>query len=44
LLIGLDIFSGWNIEAAKDDFKFGMKHWDDLDRIAIVGEKHGSNG
>lgn len=39
LLFELDNFSGWELKAAEDDFIFGMKHLDDLDRIAIVGDK-----
>ena len=39
LLLELDNFSGWDLKAAKDDFKFGFKHMGDLDRIAIVGDK-----
>lgn len=39
ILFELDNFSGWDLEAIKDDFKFGMKHLDSWERIAIVGEK-----
>jgi universal stress protein A len=39
ILFELDNFSGWELDAAKDDFKFGMKHIDDFERIAIVGDK-----
>jgi universal stress protein A len=39
LLLELDNFSGWDLKAAKDDFKFAFKHMGDLDRIAIVGDK-----
>ena len=39
VLFELDNFSGWELEAAKDDFKFGMKHLDDLERFAVVGDK-----
>jgi len=39
LLFELDNFSGWDLETAEDDFKFGMKHSDDPERIAIVGDK-----
>lgn len=35
----LDNFSGWEIEAAKDDFNFALKHLSDFQRIAIVGDK-----
>ena len=39
VLFELDNFSGWELEAAKDDFKFGMAHMADFERIAIVGDK-----
>jgi len=39
LLLELDNFSGWDLKAAEDDYKFGMKHLDDLERIAIVGDQ-----
>jgi len=39
ILVELDNFQGWELEAAKDDFKFGMAHLDDIERFAIVGEK-----
>ncbi len=39
LLFEFDNFTGWDLEAAKDDFKFGMKHLDDFERIAMVGDK-----
>jgi len=39
LLFEFDNFSGWDLTAAKDDFKFGMKHLADYERIAMVGDK-----
>jgi nucleotide-binding universal stress UspA family protein len=39
LLFELDNFFGWDLDAAKEDIKFGMKHLSDFDRIAIVGDK-----
>ena len=39
LLFEFDNFTGWDLEAAKDDFKFGMKHLADFERIAMVGDK-----
>lgn len=39
VLLELDNFSGWDLAAAKDDFKFGMEHLDDFERMAIVGDK-----
>jgi len=31
-------FHGWTPKAAWDDFKFGIKHYNDIERIAMVGE------
>ncbi|MCL1083100.1 MULTISPECIES: STAS/SEC14 domain-containing protein [Shewanella] len=39
LLFEFDNFSGWDLDAAIDDVKFGMKHLSDFDRIAMVGDK-----
>jgi hypothetical protein len=39
LLLELDDFQSWDLEAAWDDFKFGMKHIKDFNRVAIVGDK-----
>jgi hypothetical protein len=39
LLLELDDFHGWDLGAAWDDFKFGMKHIKDFKRVAIVGDK-----
>jgi len=39
LLFEFDNFTGWDIDAAKDDFKFGMKHLENFERIAMVGDK-----
>jgi nucleotide-binding universal stress UspA family protein len=39
LLFEFDNFSGWDIDAAKDDVKFAMKHLSDFERIAMVGDK-----
>jgi hypothetical protein len=32
-------FAGWELEAAWDDFKFSIKHFNKFDRIAIVGNR-----
>ena len=32
-------FHGWDLHAAWDDFKFGVKHYEDFERIALVGNK-----
>jgi SpoIIAA-like len=39
LLLELDDFHGWDLGAAWDDFKFGMKHSKDFKQVAIVGDK-----
>jgi rhodanese-related sulfurtransferase len=39
LLIQFEDFHGWDIHAAWDDFKFGVKHYKDFERIAMVGEQ-----
>lgn len=38
VLLELIDFHGWDLDAAKDDFRFGMQHQDDFERIAIVGQ------
>jgi universal stress protein A len=40
VLLELEDFHGWDLEAAWDDFRFGMAHPNDFARIAMVG--HGS--
>ena len=39
MLLNAVEFEGWELEAAWDDFKFGMEHKDRLLKIAIVGTK-----
>ena len=31
---------GWELRAAWDDFKLGLKHGNEFDKIAIYGNKH----
>jgi len=38
VLLELDDFHGWDLEAAWDDFRFGMAHQEDFARIALVGQ------
>jgi len=38
VLLELTDFHGWDLDAAFDDFRFGMQHQDDFERIAIVGK------
>ena len=37
VLLELVDFRGWDLDAARDEFHFGMQHQDDFERIAIVG-------
>ncbi len=39
LLADMRAFKGWEIEAAWDDLKFGLKHRNAFDKMAIVGDK-----
>jgi len=39
LLIELDDFHGADIAALKDDLLFGLKHSDEFEKVAIVGDK-----
>ena len=39
LLFEMRQFHGWEIKAAWDDLKLGFKHHDDVERVAMVGEK-----
>ena len=37
-------FHGWNASAAWEDFKFGVEHFADIKRLAMVGEKIWQHG
>jgi len=37
-------FHGWDGAATWDDFKFGMNHFSDIERIAMVGDKKWEKG
>lgn len=39
ILFELQNFGGWTASAAWEDTKFGVKHFNDIERLAIVGEK-----
>lgn len=39
LLIEMHDFHGWTPGAAWDDFRFGLRHASDIERMAIVGDK-----
>ena len=36
--VDLEDLKGWEVKAAWDDFKFGIAHNADFDRIAVVGD------
>lgn len=37
-------FHGWEASAAWEDLKFGIKHYADIERFAMVGEKQWQHG
>jgi hypothetical protein len=39
LLVDMRGFKGWELVAAWDDMKFGLKHRNSFDKMAIVGNK-----
>lgn len=39
LLWDMDDFEGWNLNASWQDLKFDTKHKDDIERLALVGDK-----
>jgi len=39
LLFKMVEFHGWDAKAAWDDFKLGVKHYNDIERVAVAGEK-----
>jgi hypothetical protein len=39
LLVDMRGFKGWEMLAAWDDMKFGLKHRNDFSKMAIVGDK-----
>lgn len=38
LLFEMSDFHGWDAEALWDDLKFDFKHFNDIERVAMVGE------
>ena len=44
MLFGMRDFQGWTAGALWDDLKFDVKHWDDIERLAIVGESKWEEG
>ena len=35
-LVDLTEFDGWDWQAAWDDFAFGIKHWGDIEKMAVI--------
>ena len=44
LLFDMTDFHGWDAGAAWEDAKFGLKHFADIDRLAMVGDKKWQHG
>jgi hypothetical protein len=44
LLFDMTNFHGWEASAAWEDLKFGVKHFPDIERLAMVGEKKWQHG
>ena len=44
ILIELHDFHGWNPEALREGAKPTLRHFDDVDRLAVVGEKRWQEG
>jgi len=44
ILFVMSDFHGWTAEALWDDIKFDVKHFTDVERLAIVGEKRWQKG
>jgi hypothetical protein len=44
LLFDMSGFHGWEVSAAWEDFKFGVEHFADIERLAMVGEKQWQRG
>jgi len=44
MLVELHDFHGWDAGALWEDFKFDLKHFNDLERLAIVGDSKWEKG
>lgn len=44
LLVELKNFQGWTLGAAWEDTKFGIRHFNDIKRLAIVGDQNWEKG
>lgn len=44
ILFSMHDFHGWNAGAMWSDFKFDLKHFNDIERLALVGESKWEKG
>jgi hypothetical protein len=44
VLFEMDDFHGWDVAALWEDIKLDFKHWGDIERIAMVGDKAWQEG
>jgi hypothetical protein len=44
VLLKMTDFRGWNAGALWEDIKFDLKHFSDIERVAMVGEKKWQKG
>jgi hypothetical protein len=44
MLIDMTAFQGWEVEALWEEIKFGVAHFADIERLAIVGETKWQQG
>lgn len=44
ILFAMHDFHGWTAGALWEDFKFDVKHWKDIERLAVVGESKWQQG
>lgn len=44
ILMIMEDFHGWTLGAMWEDTKFDLKHWRDIERLAIVGDKKWEEG
>lgn len=44
ILMVMRDFKGWKVSALWEDIKFDWKHWNDIERLAMVGDKAWQKG
>jgi hypothetical protein len=44
ILFIMQDFHGWTAGAVWEDLKFDLKHWKDIERLAVVGDKQWEKG